>query len=82
MESSSPYSLCRVLALSQGNTYLTMNTFCFGVFVGGFGFGFLGVLGGMILCSNTFETSSDKNLCLNTDYISNYITFLTCLKLL
>lgn len=29
IEHSSPNSLCRVLALSQGNTYLIMNLFCF-----------------------------------------------------
>lgn len=76
MEYSSPNSLCRVFALSQGNASLIMNLFlfCFA----------LGFLGGVfvLLCSNTFEINSDKNLCLNTDYVSNYITFLTCLKLL
>lgn len=32
-------------------------------------------------CRRTFQTNSDKNLFLNTDYVSNYIRFLICIKL-
>lgn len=35
-----------------------------------------------LLCRRTFETNSYKNLFLNTDYVSNYFIFLTCIKLL